>query len=717
MTCCQVPDVRYVIDAGLSRESCYDPTSQLESLQTVLASKASAKQRQGRAGRVGPGLCFRMYPRAWWDDGQVAEQAVSELQRAPLERLVLQALVLAEGGLQLGSPESFLLSAMEPPEVEAIRCAVARLTEVGAVTADEQQRQMRSCGQLTALGRVCAELPLDTALTRLVLLGRGLGVAEGAIELAACMSNTKLFNRPRGAADQLAAFESRLRWADGSRSDALAARNAFRQWRRQGSRSDQRWAREYRVDLGALREIGDLVKDVRNRLAGAKLRLIAEHGGGGSLPPQEEEELLQLALFGAGYPRVFVGKVPKFLSIDPTADSAGEARDDRAKDLSVEVVNAPPRATAETIAGALSPSSSMQLACAPECVFHDHTKSHWRLSYSGAGGDSLLPVTLAMKIGEIQASEGRRGNGDWRLDEATTGHARRVTFVSAVDRTQHPAFVDRDSLNSVLVERAEGSGGGPREDIVLVAAFVAATAASAARRASGAVVGGQLGLNLRCTSVMPSAWSQPLPMLAMLFAPRLTLRTDRRKTRVLGVRVPGVVQEESLRTVVGAEELNEIDAMRKALTDALSAPATLPAQEHCVAVGRRMLQLLRGERRRRVKPRPRFDDHPEWPDRRNVRAARAGASECSAVLPSLELGGLRPGASPPEDDSDEEAGSRRQADIDRMWESALSGGRVTFCMVCQKPCKSAAGLLKHLRTSQHKTKEEAYLREGGRRGR
>ena len=122
----------------------------------------------------------------------------------------------------------------------------------------------------------------------------------------------------------------------------------------------------------------------------------------------------------------------------------------------VTVAAMPPRATAETIAGALSPSSSMQLACAPECVFHDHTKSHWRLSYSGAGGDSLLPVTLAMKIGEIQASEGRRGNGDWRLGEATTGHARRVLFVSAVNRTQHPAFVDRDSLNSVLVERAEG---------------------------------------------------------------------------------------------------------------------------------------------------------------------------------------------------------------------------------------------------------------------
>ena len=77
---------------------------QLESLQTILASKASAKQRQGRAGRVGPGLCFRMYPRDWWDNSQVPTQGVSELQRSPLERLVLQTLVL-----ELGAQETSCL--------------------------------------------------------------------------------------------------------------------------------------------------------------------------------------------------------------------------------------------------------------------------------------------------------------------------------------------------------------------------------------------------------------------------------------------------------------------------------------------------------------------------------------------------------------------------------------------------------------------------------
>jgi HrpA-like RNA helicase len=85
-----VPDVRYVVDCGLMRESQYDPTTQLESLQTVLASKASTTQRCGRAGRLGPGLAFVLYPRRWWDGGETPAHALSEMQRRPLERLVLQ---------------------------------------------------------------------------------------------------------------------------------------------------------------------------------------------------------------------------------------------------------------------------------------------------------------------------------------------------------------------------------------------------------------------------------------------------------------------------------------------------------------------------------------------------------------------------------------------------------------------------------------------------
>jgi HrpA-like RNA helicase len=65
---------------------------------------------------------------------------------------------------------------MDPPQADAVRSAVERLTDVGAVEATAEQRAAKRCGKLTELGRVCSELPLDTHLTRLVLLGRGFGV-------------------------------------------------------------------------------------------------------------------------------------------------------------------------------------------------------------------------------------------------------------------------------------------------------------------------------------------------------------------------------------------------------------------------------------------------------------------------------------------------------------------------------------------------------------
>ena len=86
-------------------------------------------QRRGRAGRVGPGLTFVVYPRNWWENDTIPAEGLSEMQRSPLERTVLQSLQL--DGFE--DPESLLLSAMDPPESQLVRSAVQRLGDVGAV--------------------------------------------------------------------------------------------------------------------------------------------------------------------------------------------------------------------------------------------------------------------------------------------------------------------------------------------------------------------------------------------------------------------------------------------------------------------------------------------------------------------------------------------------------------------------------------------------------
>jgi hypothetical protein len=683
---------RYVIDAGLSKERCFDQISQLESLQTILASKASAKQRQGRAGRVGPGLCFRMYPREWWDRGEIPDQGVSELQRSPLERLILQTLVLELGE----EPEPFLLSAMDPPEVDAVRSAIERLTEVGAVEATAEQRLARRCGRLTELGRVCSELPLDTHLTRLVLLGRGFGVMHSAIELAACISNTRLFRKPPPGRPQeeVACFSSRLQWSGGTCSDALAARRAYVAWKTLGARNDDRWAREHRVDIGALREIDDLVKDCHQRLE----KLLQPHSSPAAraflpeLPMDEQEELLQLALVGACYPRLFVGKAPKYLSVDSEARPPTQTNAVTRISSVVEVIGAPADATEATIGELMSQAGQ----CSLERMFQSREISHWRVAFEEER--SWLSVPLALKIGDSNVDNGRsrRGGGDWRLGAGSVGHQCRAVFVPASDRRKNPVSIDRESIGGTVVQPSSDAV----ENLVLCAAFVAATPG----RVSGAGnVGG--GITLRCCSVMPSTWDEPLPLLVMLFAPMLSVRTDRRCTRILGVEAPGAVEAVALKSVVGLADVHTVNCFRAAITTALSDPASVPVGPATADLGHRLVVLLRSTRPT-AKPRLPFGDHPQW----NVSAQTVG--ECSAaVLPSMGSCGLVEHQQPADDDSDEEACAGRQKEVDRLWASAASGGgrgRENWCVCCRRSVKG--NLLKHLRTEQHKRAEEYFVR-------
>ena len=83
-----IPDVKYVIDFLLTKELYYDPASRSESLQLQWCSKASAKQRAGRAGRVADGIVFRLASRLFYDQS-IPEYPKPEMQRCPLEKLIL----------------------------------------------------------------------------------------------------------------------------------------------------------------------------------------------------------------------------------------------------------------------------------------------------------------------------------------------------------------------------------------------------------------------------------------------------------------------------------------------------------------------------------------------------------------------------------------------------------------------------------------------------
>ncbi|MGH8211863.1 MAG: helicase-related protein, partial [Rhodanobacteraceae bacterium] len=146
-----VPRIRYVIDSGTARVKRYSQRSQIERLNIEAISQAAADQRAGRCGRVGPGMCVRLY--AETDYATRPRYTDPEIKRSSLANVILTMLSLG-----LGEVESFPF--VEPPEPRAVADGWRRLSEVGAI--DAQQK-------LTRIGRELARLPIDVQLARMLV--------------------------------------------------------------------------------------------------------------------------------------------------------------------------------------------------------------------------------------------------------------------------------------------------------------------------------------------------------------------------------------------------------------------------------------------------------------------------------------------------------------------------------------------------------------------
>eukprot|EP00741_Cyanophora_paradoxa_P018762 tig00021094_g18111.t1 len=143
-----VDDVVYVVDFGRHKEKSHDVIRKMAQLQATWISKASARQRAGRAGRVRPGMAYRLYSRARWE--RFAPNDTPEILRTPLEELVLTIHALGFGP---GGAGTLLAKALEPPSDDAVRAALLRLRDLGAVTLRERPPAPRPSPSPPALKR------------------------------------------------------------------------------------------------------------------------------------------------------------------------------------------------------------------------------------------------------------------------------------------------------------------------------------------------------------------------------------------------------------------------------------------------------------------------------------------------------------------------------------------------------------------------------------
>uniref|UniRef100_A0A0E0BBK8 RNA helicase n=1 Tax=Oryza glumipatula TaxID=40148 RepID=A0A0E0BBK8_9ORYZ len=208
-----IDDVVYVIDCGKAKETSYDALNKLACLLPSWISKASAHQRRGRAGRVQPGACYRLYPKVIYD-------AMPQFQLPEILRTPLQELCLTIKSLQLGAVASFLAKALQPPDPLSVNNAIELLKTVGALDDVEE---------LTSLGRHLCTLPLDPNIGKMLLIGSVFQCLDPALTIAAALAYRNPFVLPIDRKEEADAVKRSF--AGDSCSDHIALVKAFEAWK------------------------------------------------------------------------------------------------------------------------------------------------------------------------------------------------------------------------------------------------------------------------------------------------------------------------------------------------------------------------------------------------------------------------------------------------------------------------------------------------------
>jgi ATP-dependent RNA helicase DHX37/DHR1 len=206
-----IPSISYVVDTG--REKCknYDVKTGVASFDISWISKAAANQRAGRAGRTGPGHCYRLYSSSMFSR-HMDDFALPEVLTRPLEDVIL-----AMKAMKISSVSKFPFPT--PPAENQVKAAVKLLTNLGCVDPNDG-RDPDSDGQVTHLGAAIATLPLGVRCGKMLLVAAHAGVLDYAIVAIAALSEKNPFLRG-GDLDNNEKMESKEEDAVSSDDDSV----------------------------------------------------------------------------------------------------------------------------------------------------------------------------------------------------------------------------------------------------------------------------------------------------------------------------------------------------------------------------------------------------------------------------------------------------------------------------------------------------------------
>ncbi|KAF2310850.1 hypothetical protein GH714_017620 [Hevea brasiliensis] len=248
-----IDGIFYVIDPGFAKQNVYNPKQGLDSLVITPISQASAKQRAGRAGRTGPGKCYRLYTESAYRN-EMSPTTIPEIQRINLgfTTLTMKA---------MGINDLLSFDFMDPPSPQALISAMEQLYSLGAL--DEE-------GLLTKLGRKMAEFPLDPPLSKMLLASVDLGCSDEILTIIAMIQTGNIFYRPREKQAQADQKRAKFFQPEGDHLTLLAVYEAWKAKNFSGP-----WCFENFVQSRSLRRAQDVRKQLLSIMDKYKLDVVS----------------------------------------------------------------------------------------------------------------------------------------------------------------------------------------------------------------------------------------------------------------------------------------------------------------------------------------------------------------------------------------------------------------------------------------------------------
>ncbi|KAF8623378.1 hypothetical protein AX15_006397 [Amanita polypyramis BW_CC] len=237
-----IDGIYFVVDCGYSKQRVFNPKLRMDFLRVRRISRASAEQRAGRAGRTGPGKCYRLYTEE--EFGDMAEKTRPEVMNINLSDAMLKMLTM---GIKANDLLNY--DFIDAPSGERIACALKMLAELGALDAENQ---------LTEMGRMMAEFPMDPQLSKALIASVRLKSAEQMLTIASMLSVQSVWRRPYGEYAQ--AEKAKAKFVDKG-GDHLTLWHVYTQYINHSC--DEEWAKKNYLSVNSLEE----ARKVREQLA------------------------------------------------------------------------------------------------------------------------------------------------------------------------------------------------------------------------------------------------------------------------------------------------------------------------------------------------------------------------------------------------------------------------------------------------------------------